>query len=115
MKRILIFLAAVLAVQANAQTARLRDDYAIAALRAVVHAQTFGTASEFDLAKEWELIDEADVQATTDTELASLDTIKNVLVGGWKTNHSASQVQSCYAALKTALRRRDGTTPKACE
>jgi len=113
-RTILILLAALLPTLAAAQNTRVSDDYAIAALRAVVHAQKFGPL-EADSPKELEFLDEADVQATTDAEQRSFETIEKVLVGGWRVNHSGMQVQACYAALKTALKRRDGATPESCK
>jgi len=113
-RTILILLAALLPTLAAAQSTRVSDDYAIAALRAVVHAQTFGPL-EADSPKLLEFLNEADVQATTDVEERSLETIERVLVGGWRVNHSGMQVQTCYAALKTALKRRDGATPEPCK
>ena len=109
-----ITLAVFLPILAPAQTVRVSDDYAIAALRAVIHAQTFGTVSE-NSAREWEFINEADVQATTEAEQQSLENVKNVLVGGWSLNHSGAQVQKCYAVLKAALKKRDGATPEVCK
>ena len=114
MRTILILLAALLPSLAVGQSTRVSDDYAIAALRAVVHAQTFGPL-EADSLKELEFLNEADVQATTEVEQRSFETIARVLVGGWRVNHSGMQVQTCYAALKTALKRRDGTTPESCK
>jgi hypothetical protein len=114
LKTILIVLAVSLPTVAAAQTMRVSDDYALAALRAVVHAQTFGPASETS-AKQWEFIDEADVYAITEAELQSLERIKMAIFGSWSVNHSGAQVQACYAALKTALKKRDGTTPEACK
>jgi FlaG/FlaF family flagellin (archaellin) len=114
LKAILIVLTTLLPAVAGAQTVRLSDDYAIAALRAVVHAQTFGIALE-NSAKAWEFINEADVQATTEAEQQSFERVKTVLVGPWGVNHSGTQVQACYAALKTALKKRDGTTPEVCK
>ena len=64
---------------ASEQSARLSDDYAIAALRAVVHAQTFGILTE-NSAKERELFNEADVQANTEAELKSLEQIERILL-----------------------------------
>jgi len=113
-RTILILLAALLPTLAAAQNTRVSDDYAIAALRAVVHAQKFGPL-EADSPKELEFLDEADVQATTDVEQRSFETIERVLVGGWRVNHSGMQVQACYAALKAALKRRDGATPESCK
>jgi FlaG/FlaF family flagellin (archaellin) len=114
LKTILIVLAVLLPTVAVAERQHLSDDYAMAALRAVVHAQTFGTASEIS-PKQWEFIDEADVQAITEAELQSLERIKTVISGPWNVNHSAAQVQACYGALKTALKKRDGATPEACK
>ena len=114
LKTILVILVALLPTMALAESARVSDDYAIAALRAVIRAQTFGTASEFS-AKQWEFIVEADVYATTEAELQSLERIKTVIFGSWSVNHSGAQVQACYTALKTALKKRDGTTPEACK
>jgi FlaG/FlaF family flagellin (archaellin) len=114
LKALLIVLAALIPSLAAGQSVRVSDDYAIAALRAVIHAQTFGTLSE-NSAKEWEFIDEADVQATTEAEQQSLEHIKKVLLGGWSVNHSGTQLQACYAALKTALKKRDGATPESCK
>jgi FlaG/FlaF family flagellin (archaellin) len=114
LKTILLVLAVLLPTVAVAEPMRVSDDYALAALRAVVHARTFGTATEIS-AKEWEFINEADVQATTEAELQSLERLKTVIFGPWSVNHSGAQVQACYAALKIALKKRDGATPEACK
>lgn len=114
LKAIWITLAVLLPILAAAQSVRVSDDYAIAALRANIHAQTFGTTSE-NSAKELELINEADAQATTEVEQQSFEHVKNVLVGGWVVNHSGAQVQACYAALKTALKKRVAATPEVCK
>ncbi len=116
MKTLLIFLSlALFPTLSFAQTARVSDDYAVAALRAVVYAQTFNTGSEFSAVKAWELINEADVQARTEAEERSLTVLQTVLVGNWKANHSITQVQNCYAGLKTALKKRDGAVPESCK
>ena len=113
----LMVLAVLFSMAAGAQageTARVSDDYALAALRAVIHAQTFGITTD-NSPKEWEFVNEADVQANTEAEQKSLEQIERVIFNGWAMNHSGSQVQACYAALKTALKKRDGTTPEACK
>ena len=114
LKAIGITFVALLPMLAVAESVRVSDDYAIAALRAVIHAQTFGTSSENSV-KQLEFIDEADAQATTEYEQQSFEHIKDVLTGRWSVNHSGTQVQTCYAALKAALKKRDGATPESCK
>jgi hypothetical protein len=81
----------------------------------VVHAQTSGAGSDAESAKESELVNEADVQATTEMEQHSFEALKNVLIGGWRSAHSGAQAQSCYAALKVALKKREGVIPEMCK
>jgi len=114
LRTILIALAVLFSMGTGEQNARVGDDYAIAALRAVIHAQTFGITSD-NSPREWEFVNEADVQANTEAEQKSLEQIERVLFSGWTVNHSGSQVQACYAALKTTLKKREGTTPEVCK
>lgn len=88
---------------------RIGDDYARAALRAVIYtAQSGITAQRISI-----LLDEADVEASTPAEEASLKEINRIL-GDWIGRPSADR-QACYLALKSYLTARNGATPEACK
>jgi hypothetical protein len=104
----LIVLLTSTALAQNTST-RIGDDYARAALRAVISTtQTGITALRISI-----LINEADVEASTPTEEASLKEINRIL-GIWITRPSYDR-QPCYVALKANLKARNGATPEACK
>lgn len=88
---------------------RIGDDYARAALRAIIYTyQTGITAQRISI-----LLDEADVEATTPAEEASLKEVNRIL-GNWFSRPSMDH-QACYQALKANLKARNGATPEACK
>jgi hypothetical protein len=88
---------------------RIGDDYAKAALRAIIYANESGVSAE----RLSFLVDEADVEASTPAEEASLKEI-NRLLGNW-VNRPIKDYQACYQALKSNLKARNGATPEACK
>jgi hypothetical protein len=88
---------------------RIGDDYARAALRAVLYAKLGGQDAE----RMSFLLMEADVEASTPAEEASLKEI-NRLVGVWFKS-PISDNQACYLALKANLKARSSVTPEACK
>ena len=88
---------------------RIGDDYARAALRAIIYTTQSGiTAERISI-----LVDEADVEASTPAEEASLKEINRIL-GIW-ISRPISDHQACYLALKMNLKARNGATPEACK
>jgi len=59
------------------------------------------------------LLDEADVEASSPAEEASLAEL-NRIVGNWIKIPSVDH-QACYSALKANLKARNGSTPEACK
>jgi hypothetical protein len=101
----------LLGVSALSQTrdSRIGDDYAKAALRAIIYANESGVTAE----RISFLVDEADVEASTPAEEASLKEI-NRLLGNW-VNRPIRDYQACYQTLKSNLKARNGATPEACK
>jgi hypothetical protein len=87
---------------------RIGDDYARAALRAVIYTSQSGITVQRISA----LLNEADVEASTPAEEASLKELNRIL-GEWIKRPSVDR-QNCYLALKANLKARDGETPEAC-
>jgi hypothetical protein len=87
---------------------KLGDDYARAALRAVIYTNQNGISAE----RIAILLDEADVEASTPAEEASLKELNRVLAL-WM-NRPLYDRQPCYLALKANLKARNGATPEAC-
>jgi len=85
------------------------DDYAKAALRAVIYTNESGVTAE----RLSFLVDEADVEATTPAEEASFKEL-NRIVGIWVRRPINDNNQACYQALKANLKARNGATPEAC-
>ena len=108
---IAIALTAVLSASAWSQnnSSRIGDDYARAALRAIIYTNQSGIAAE----RNSFLINDADVEASTTAEEASLKEINRIL-GNW-VSHSSYDHQPCYQALKANLKARNGATPEACK
>ena len=96
-------------VMSQSTSTRIGDDYARAALRALIYTTQSGVTSPRISA----LINEADVEASTPAEEASLREL-NRIIGLWIT-HPGNDRQSCYLALKANLKARNGTTPEACK
>ncbi len=94
---------------AQSHDSRIGDDYARAALRAIIYTNQSGiTAEHISI-----LVDEADVEASTPAEEASLKEINRIL-GIW-ISRPISDHQVCYLALKANLKARNGATPEACK
>ena len=87
---------------------RIGDDYAKAALRAVIYTNESGIAAE----RVSLLVDEADLEASTPAEEASLKELNRIL-GVW-IKRPLNDNQVCYQALKSNLKARNGATPEAC-
>lgn len=87
---------------------RIGDDYAKAALRAVIYTNESGITPE----RLSFLVDEADVEASTPAEEASLKELNRIL-GVW-IRRPAQDNQSCYQALKINLKARNGAIPEVC-
>ena len=88
---------------------RIGDDYARAALRVIIYTTQSGiTAERISI-----LLDEADVEASTPAEEASLKEL-NRIVGIW-ISRPLYDHQACYQALKTNLKARNGATPEPCK
>ena len=88
---------------------RIGDDYARAALRAVIYSKQVG----MDVQRISILLMEADVEASTPAEEASLKEVNRIL-GVWFKFPSVDN-QTCYLALKSNLKARNGATPEACK
>lgn len=102
-----VFLTSSVLAQSN--HSRIGDDYARAALRAIIYTNQSGiTAQRISI-----LVDEADVEASTPAEEASLKEINRIL-GNWIRTPSYDH-QVCYQALKMNLKARNGATPEACK
>ena len=94
---------------AQSNYSRIGDDYARAALRAIIYTNESGITTE----RISFLVDEADVEASTPAEEASLKELNRIL-GNWIT-HPSYDRQACYHALKMNLKARNGATPEACK
>jgi hypothetical protein len=130
-------LLAVTAVSVRAQDTKLGDAYGVAAVRAVIQFE-----SDWD--KAGQLLIELEAQISSPAEQASYDNIlavlKTVQTGqrrvndaydycsqpntmntckwdAWKAANAAyaASIQPCFTALKTNLKRRDGTVPQECK
>lgn len=88
---------------------RIGDDYAKAALRAVIYTNESGISAE----RVSFLVDEADVEASTPAEEASLKELNRIL-GLWA-RRPIQDNQACYQALKANLKARNGATPEVCK
>jgi len=88
---------------------RIGDDYARAALRALIYTNESGITAE----RVSFLVDEADVEASTPAEEASLKELNRIL-GVWISRPIYDR-KPCYLALKTNLKARNGATPEACK
>jgi len=96
-------------VQSQSRSSRVGDDYARAALRVIIYTNQSGiTVQKISI-----LLDEADVEASTPAEEASLTELNRVL-GDWIRRPSTDH-QRCFQALKTNLKARNGETPEACK
>ena len=104
----LVMLLGTAAASQNNDT-RIGDDYARAALRAVIYTKEGAVDAQFLSS----LLVEADVAASTAAEEASLKEIKRI-VGVWF-NSAITDHQVCYLALKANLKARSSVTPEACK
>lgn len=88
---------------------RIGDDYAKAALRAVIYT------NETDISAERVsfLIDEADVEASTPAEEANLKELNRILRVWLSRRINDNQV--CYQAFKSNLKARSSAIPEACK
>ncbi len=109
--RIVIALVVIITSSALAQSnsSSIGDDYARAALRAVIYTAQSGISAE----RISILLDEADVEASTPAEEASLKEINRIL-RIW-ISRPISDHQNCYLALKINLKARNGSIPEACK
>jgi hypothetical protein len=87
---------------------RIGDDYAKAALRAVIYTNESGITPE----RLSFLVDEVDVEASTPAEEASLKELNRIL-GVW-IRRPVQDNQSCYQALKINLKARNGAILEVC-
>jgi len=93
----------------QAKDNRIGDDYARAALRALIYTNESGITAE----RVSFLVDEADVEASTPAEEASLKELNRIL-GVWISRPIYDR-KPCYMALKANLKARNGATPEACK
>ncbi|MGD0469263.1 MAG: hypothetical protein ABSA54_12875 [Terriglobales bacterium] len=92
----------------QSKDSRISDDYAKAALRAVIYTNESGTADRMSF-----FVDEADVEASTPAEEANLKELSRIL-RIWIGRPSYDN-QACYQALKINLKARNGAIPEACK
>jgi hypothetical protein len=93
----------------QSKDSRIGDDYAKAALRAVIYTNESGLSPE----RLSFLLDEADVEASTAAEEANLKELNRILFV-WITRPRQDN-QVCYQALKINLKARNGAIPEACK
>jgi hypothetical protein len=93
----------------QSKDSRIGDDYAKAALRAVIYTNESGITPE----RVSILVDEADVEASTPAEEASLRELNRIL-GIW-IRRPIQDNQACYQALKSNLKARNGAVPEVCK
>ncbi len=105
MALIVIFTASALS---QSKDSRIGDDYAKAALRAVIYTNESGIGPE----RISLLVDEADVEASTPAEEANLKELNRIL-HIWIARPTQDN-QSCYQALKINLKARNGSIPEVC-
>jgi hypothetical protein len=113
MKKIYIGITLIILLTTSAlsqsNNSRIGDDYARAALRAIIYTYQSGiTAQRISI-----LLDEADVEASTPAEEAALKELNRIL-GNWFRAPGMDH-QACFQALKTNLKARNGATPEACK
>jgi len=105
---ILAVMLLTLTAAAQSNDTKLGDDYAKAALRALLAERDRLPSESVD--RVVFLIDEADVEASTPAEEASFSELNRIL-GTWK---DRTKRNMCFTVLKSALKKRDGTTPQMC-
>ena len=105
---VLVILLSASVLAQNRESRFLGDDYARAALRVLLYTNHGGVVMQRLVA----LLDDADVEASTPAEEASLAEL-NRIIGNW-INRSADH-QACYLALKANLKARNGATPESCK
>jgi hypothetical protein len=93
---------------AQSKGTSIGDDYARAALRAVIYTNESGISPE----RVSFLLDEADVEASTPAEEANLRELNRIL-GIWVARPRQDN-QACYQALKINLKARNGAIPETC-
>ena len=94
--------------ETRANETRIGDNYARAALRAVIYSRQGGV----DAQQISFLLSDADVEASTPAEEASLKEI-NRIMGRWYTQ--VADNSACYQALKSNLKARNGAMPEVCK
>jgi hypothetical protein len=109
MTAIVVLCLSAFVLSQNHENSRIGNDYAKAALRAIIYTSETGVSSRHIS----ELLDEADVEASTPAEEASLKEINRIL-GNWLRIPSMDY-RNCYLALKSNLKARNGATPEACK
>ncbi len=87
----------------------LGDHYARAALPTIIYTNQTGISAEHISI----LLDQADVEASTPAEEASLMELNRIL-SVWISRPSYDR-QPCYLAFKANLKARNGATPEACK
>lgn len=108
MKKQLILAAALLTAGQSVMgqpgtNSRISDDYAKAALRILFYVQS----TRYTIDGHAALVDEADVQATTQTENDNLALIRKL--------EELQASPDCYKALRLSLKARDGEIPASCK
>jgi hypothetical protein len=93
----------------QSSSSRIGDNYARAALRALIYTKQGG----IDVGQISMFLNEADVEASTPAEEASLKELNHIL-SMW-ISHPSVDNQACYLALKSNLKARHGSTPEACK
>ena len=104
---LIVFLAA--SAMSQSKESRIGDDYAKAALRAVIYTNESGITPE----RVSFFVNEADVEASTPAEEANLKELNRIL-RVW-ISRPIQDNQTCYHALKINLKARNGATPEACK
>jgi hypothetical protein len=94
----------------NQPDTHVGDDYAKAALRAVIAMDRFSV----DVDEIVRLDNEADAQASTPAEEASLYTLIRLRPLTVNAANGDKAQQDCFAALKRALKARSGALPAGC-
>jgi hypothetical protein len=107
-----LLLLCALSSQAQSTDVHVGDDYARAALRAVIAGWRGIPLHGPSLDRLVYLLDEADIEARTPAEENSVAEL-NRITTHWGSDIAHDHV--CYLALKKALRNRDGATPDECK
>jgi hypothetical protein len=106
---LIVLLTLTASALAQSKDSGIGDDYAKAALRAVIYTNESGISME----RVSFLLDEADVEASTAAEEANLKELNRILFV-WITRPRQDN-QVCYQTLKMNLKARNGAIPEACK